>query len=133
MFEHLVALESALDAVLPRPRLRGQLPDTLVATARQWSEAVWKEAERLGPFPISGAEIAHGIQIGRAPLVSQNASGAMLGECERAGQSDTHRAAGYQHSLFSEIAYHDLRRLCCGAFFFDDCPMQQVHHAVDVG
>jgi hypothetical protein len=68
MFEHLVALESALDAVLPRPRLRGQLPGELVAAAHRWSEAVWKEAERLGPFPISAAEIVRGIQIAMRPV-----------------------------------------------------------------
>ncbi len=68
MFEQLVARESALDAVLPRPRLRGRVPGELLTLAREWSEAVWIEAERLGPFSINQAQTSHGIEVAMRPV-----------------------------------------------------------------
>jgi sulfotransferase family protein len=68
MFELFVTLESRLDAVLPRPRLRGQTPAELIARAREWSEAAWNEAESVGPFPIGSPEIARGMEVARRPV-----------------------------------------------------------------
>ena len=68
MFEPLVALESRLDAEFPRPRLRGQAPPELVVRAREWSEAVWHEAEILGRHPLTAAEIARGLDLARLPV-----------------------------------------------------------------
>jgi Sulfotransferase family len=68
MFERLVALESRLDAELPRPHLRGRPPATLRARAREWSETVWSEAERLGPFTISREQIACGLDLASRPV-----------------------------------------------------------------
>jgi hypothetical protein len=65
MFEPLVALESRLDAAFPRSRLRGQAPPELVTRAREWSESVWHEAERLGPHPLTALEIAPGLDVAR--------------------------------------------------------------------
>ncbi len=68
MFEPLVALESRLDAELPRPRLGGQPSAELLARAREWSEAVWHEAERFGPHRITPDEIARGLDVARRPV-----------------------------------------------------------------
>jgi hypothetical protein len=69
MSEPLVALESRLDAAFPTPRLRGQAPPELVARAREWSEAVWHEAERLGPYPLKALESARGLEVARRPVL----------------------------------------------------------------
>ena len=39
-----------------------------LARAREWSEAVWSEAERLGPFPISRKQITCGLDLASRPV-----------------------------------------------------------------
>ena len=68
MFEHLVARESALDLLLPRPRLIGPPPQGLMACAREWSDAVWDEARRLGPQALAVPEIARGLDMAGRPV-----------------------------------------------------------------
>ena len=68
MFGHLAECEARLDAELPRPRLRGRLPHRLVTRAREWSDAVWSEAETRGPFSIEADAITRGLDLARRPV-----------------------------------------------------------------
>jgi sulfotransferase family protein len=68
MFEHLAALESRLDAELPRPGLRGRTSENLLVHAREWSDAVWHEAEARGPFLMRAEAIARGLDLATRPV-----------------------------------------------------------------
>jgi hypothetical protein len=68
MFDHIVALENALDRQLPRPRLRGKPPKALIAAAREWSDAIWRAAESVGPFVMTSPALERGLGLAHRPV-----------------------------------------------------------------
>ena len=64
----VLRLERALDDRLPRPRLTGRAPATLLSAAERWSAAVWSAAERLGPAPPAAGAIERGLRLAARPV-----------------------------------------------------------------
>ena len=64
----VLRLERALDDRLPRPRLIGRAPATLLSAAERWSAAVWSAAERLGPAPPAAGAIERGLRLAARPV-----------------------------------------------------------------
>ena len=60
--------EQRLDALLPHRRLKHAPSSELLAAATLWSQAVWEEAEQLGPIPLTGGQLTHGLHLAGNPV-----------------------------------------------------------------
>lgn len=64
----IITAEHQLDALLPKRRLEDSPPAELMAAAGAWSDAVWAEAERVGPIILTDAEVLKGNKLAASPV-----------------------------------------------------------------
>lgn len=66
MYEHIITLERQLTKLLPYNR---QAPTAeLLAKAREWSAAVWRQAVTEGPLQITGEHKRDGLRLAQRPV-----------------------------------------------------------------
>jgi hypothetical protein len=68
MLAEIIETEHQLDALLPRQRLETSPPAELLNAASEWSLAVWRTAEQVGPMPLSEEEIRTGLKLSQRPV-----------------------------------------------------------------
>ncbi|HEY9533200.1 MAG TPA: sulfotransferase [Mucilaginibacter sp.] len=68
MLEQIVNAEKELEKLLPQRRLQSRPPAELISAALKWSELVWREAETLGPMPLTPTQIANGLAMRHQPV-----------------------------------------------------------------
>ena len=68
MSTRIQQLEDAVDARRSERQLPGQPASNLLPAAARWSEAVWRDAEEAGPFPIEEKERQQGLALARQPV-----------------------------------------------------------------
>jgi hypothetical protein len=68
MSPNFITTEHQLDTLLPKRRLEHSPPAELMAVARAWSDAVWAEAVRLGPVPVTEEQARRGTALANAPV-----------------------------------------------------------------
>lgn len=61
MVSRILETEQALDALLPLTRLTEKPHEDLLNAAREWSAAVWQQAEALGPIHLNPVQLKQGI------------------------------------------------------------------------
>jgi len=64
----IIEAECSLNKLLPVRRLQQSPSGELIASAAQWSQLVWAEAERQGPMPLSRDELKWGFDLARRPV-----------------------------------------------------------------
>jgi hypothetical protein len=64
----IITIEHQLNELLPKRRLEHSPPAELRAVAREWSDAVWAEAERLGPMLLMDEQVLRGKALANAPV-----------------------------------------------------------------
>jgi hypothetical protein len=60
--------ERKLDALFPLQSLKTTPPSNLPAAACEWSAAIWAEANKLGPLPLTGQQMDEGLTLARHPV-----------------------------------------------------------------
>lgn len=68
MFNEIIDAENAFNNELPISRLQEGPPEHLLIAGKNWSQFVWKMAEKLGPLPLSAGQINHGRNLVRHPV-----------------------------------------------------------------
>ena len=68
MLPMIIEREEALNALLPKTRLKERPPDELFAAAVSWSEVVWQGAAGVGPIILSNEVLKAGLQLAAHPV-----------------------------------------------------------------
>ena len=68
MYEEITTLESTFDSLLPDRKINASPAQELLATARAWSEEVWKAGKIAGPLSLSNEQIDNGKRLIERPV-----------------------------------------------------------------